>query len=904
MLITRIDLENAKSYRQQTASFAQGTNAICGENGAGKTTLVEAIGFALFDYLPNNKSSFVREGEKTATITVTFISSHDEREYQVVRRAGSRGDYYVYDPEIDAKLVEGKADVSAWLRQHLGVEATTDLSALFRDAIGVPQGLFTAAFLDRPAQRKPVFDRLLRVDEYARAYTDSRETISYAKDQIAQTANRVAALQATVDRLPGLRQYVTTMQQEKVELEERQSSLGDTLTKTAQRLQTLEAVAQNVMALSQEVERRKTRLQTLTDRLAAAQSAAAQSRQAQSELQQSQAGHAAYVAAQEAAAAMEQERAQRDKLQTDIAALEKTQAGANTRIAQLHAELQAAAEAQQSLAQLAPHVTRQEALEKERDDLKQAVLTLQQRTQQRAEREQEANRIAADLQRVQAGLAQAAQLEAQQQADRAALAQAQADHSEQSTTLAELRAEWNRLKEQAKTLAQIETAQCPVCEQPLTPEHRQRLQEENRARETEVEARGQELKAAVEALTAEIARLQQAVEKGAAQLRRLPRADEEKDLQEKQAAAAVKLADIEAEIAAVGNVQEDLTRIEADLAGLGDPRRQHDLLSAQAARAETLQQTLTAEQETVAAIEENLRQIATAMAPFAGLDARLTQQRQVLQQNLADYQRYLSNSQLAAQLPEREQEVETLTAETADAQTQAAEAQTEHESAASGFDPTELEQVRQLERALNREQASIQGQVAALQRQLDHTVQEIEGLQQQEGALTEAKKQQSEQQRLMELLQLFREAIRSAGPHVIRRLAQQISLQATRLYADILADHTCRLIWREDYGIQMERDGRTRDFEMLSGGEQMAAALSIRLALLQELSDIDVAFFDEPTTNLDETRRENLAQQIGAIRGAGFSQVFVISHDDTFEQATDHIVRVTKHNGESQVELG
>jgi exonuclease SbcC len=84
----------------------------------------------------------------------------------------------------------------------------------------------------------------------------------------------------------------------------------------------------------------------------------------------------------------------------------------------------------------------------------------------------------------------------------------------------------------------------------------------------------------------------------------------------------------------------------------------------------------------------------------------------------------------------------------------------------------------------------------------------------------------------------------------------------------------------------------------------MAAALSVRLALLRELSAIDVAFFDEPTSNLDDTRRDNLAEQILSVRNTGFSQLFVISHDDTFEQVTNHIVRVRKEQGESRVEVG
>ena len=62
--------------------------------------------------------------------------------------------------------------------------------------------------------------------------------------------------------------------------------------------------------------------------------------------------------------------------------------------------------------------------------------------------------------------------------------------------------------------------------------------------------------------------------------------------------------------------------------------------------------------------------------------------------------------------------------------------------------------------------------------------------------------------------------------------------------------------------------------------------LAIRLGLLKQLSDIRVAFFDEPTTNLDAERRENLAEQIGSIKH--FDQLFVISHDDTFEGHMDN----------------
>jgi exonuclease SbcC len=97
----------------------------------------------------------------------------------------------------------------------------------------------------------------------------------------------------------------------------------------------------------------------------------------------------------------------------------------------------------------------------------------------------------------------------------------------------------------------------------------------------------------------------------------------------------------------------------------------------------------------------------------------------------------------------------------------------------------------------------------------------------------------------------------------------------------------------------LRRQGVNRTFAQLSGGEQMSAALAIRLALLKKLSNLNIAFFDEPTQNMDELRRTNLAEQIRRVRG--FEQLIVISHDDTFEQGLDSIVRLNKQNGETHL---
>jgi exonuclease SbcC len=142
--------------------------------------------------------------------------------------------------------------------------------------------------------------------------------------------------------------------------------------------------------------------------------------------------------------------------------------------------------------------------------------------------------------------------------------------------------------------------------------------------------------------------------------------------------------------------------------------------------------------------------------------------------------------------------------------------------------------------------------------------------------------------RLSETADFIRDILQKAVPYLTESYVFSVSIEANQLYREITGRPDVTLRWTRDYEIVLEEEGRERPFGNLSGGEQMAAALAVRLALLKELSEVNLAFFDEPTTNMDEERRRNLAQQIGRIKD--FQQLFVISHDDSFEGFTDQVI--------------
>ncbi len=307
MRVIQVDLENVKSYAHASVSFASGTNAICGYNGAGKSTLLEAIGFVLFDFLATTQADFVREGEKTATVTL-HVRGIDERIYEVVRKCGSTSQYYVYDPEIDQKLTDGKGETMAWLQEFLGVEETMDIAALFRDAVGVPQGLLTSAFLDKPSNRKNTFNPLLRVDEYEQVWSGLREPGRRLTERINDQETRIAGFEAEVRALPKLRKHVESLQAEVATVTHRHAEAQAEMDDVATRRTAMEAIKARLDEAERAITQAEAEVRAIKARVDHAREAAQRAEEAQAVVAETRAGYQVYVKAQDNLDTLEAER--------------------------------------------------------------------------------------------------------------------------------------------------------------------------------------------------------------------------------------------------------------------------------------------------------------------------------------------------------------------------------------------------------------------------------------------------------------------------------------------------------------------------------------------------------------------------------------------------------------------
>jgi exonuclease SbcC len=306
--------------------------------------------------------------------------------------------------------------------------------------------------------------------------------------------------------------------------------------------------------------------------------------------------------------------------------------------------------------------------------------------------------------------------------------------------------------------------------------------------------------------------------------------------------------------------------------------------------------------QTLSQLEERAQEIQTELTPFADLDQRIGSVRAKRDDNAADHRRYLEHNAAAEHFDEHTAKWKQLESEQAGEQEEEAKLIENLETLRNEYDRGVHDRLKADHENLARDQAGIEARLAVNQERTRTLESEIAALSKKEKTLKSAEEEHQQLIVLSEVLEFIRKVVREAGPYVTRALVQVISLEAQRIYAEIMGDHTQRLQWNEDYSISIEQDAEERVFAQLSGGEKMASALAVRLALLREMSQIRLAFFDEPTANMDNERRENLAEQITQI--TGFDQLFVISHDDTFERETHHVIRVSKDGSVSKVETG
>lgn len=1010
MHVTRVELENIKSYEHADFLFEPGTTAIVGKNGAGKTTILEAIAWTLFDHLEYSKDDFLRRGAKKGVVRVTFQSDKDERQYTVYRDTGNG--YYIVDTALARRLAERKKEVTDFIHDHLGVEPGTNLSALFTSAIGVPQGTITSDFLKSSVQRKAAFDRLLKVEEYRDSAEKLRATVSLINERIGEARVRIAGAEGQLARYD---EFVS----ERVGVAAREQELSRTLAEIESRIAerttavtTLDRDEHKVGEAHLAQERLAVTVDGARRRLADAESEVAAAHAAVARQSATADDHARHTASLERLRELERERARRDELRLASDTAARLVLTAEMEARKAHDALEGAECARDALAALAPEIETQIELERERErsrdiraqmvGARDAAARLERDLQllreqhkatserlKRAERGQGAQERLEELDIERIGLENEtarlreaamsykhlAEQQRQLQTEVARLGKITTAIETEIATLrshAALAAQMETIERQAHASAErvahlraeigrdermqqeVAGGLCPILSERclnigedqnldsyftvhLTA-NRLALRDAERAH-TQVNTAVAEARQAHHAI-AGLARLQQnltherellttretALRRVEAELARIerPNAAREQEFKNKlngvsHAAVAARdeallyaeaeplrarlleiaeegkaRRDEQAELIAAASgieaIDEEIAHTETRLAAMNDPRARAAALRREAEREIELRRLAHAATDHLRQSQTDAARHHAALAEFAPLDENLRRATSERDGTASNYQAYLAAAPLAATLPARQTLVADFTTELTRLDAESARARDEYNRLAAHYN-------RDLHNTARAELQSAREQHAATNQQLRHTREHLARLNAditRLDSIREAMRHEFDEKdrllRLHETTDFVRDTLKKAGPLVTESYLYNISIDANQLFREITGEAGRTLRWTKDYEVIMEEAGHERSFANLSGGEQMVAALSIRLALLKQLSDIRIAIFDEPTTNMDAERRERLAHAIGQVRH--FDQLFVISHDDAFEEAADHRIHI------------
>ena len=197
MIFNRLELKNFKSHANTTLDFNPGISLIVGENGAGKSTIFEAITFALFKvYSTKTITDLVRSNKNInekmeMMVKLTFYSNGNE--YRVERSvtqtkssSKSTSELYQITTDRDVMLASGNKQVDQEIENILSMDSST-----FLNAIHIRQGEIADLIDKTPATRKKLIGKLLKLEELEKAYENIPKISEEYKTRKAVLKDRI-----------------------------------------------------------------------------------------------------------------------------------------------------------------------------------------------------------------------------------------------------------------------------------------------------------------------------------------------------------------------------------------------------------------------------------------------------------------------------------------------------------------------------------------------------------------------------------------------------------------------------------------------------------------------------------------------------------------------------------------
>lgn len=907
MILNKVKLNDFISHKTTELDLGYGINVVVGPNGAGKTSILDAISFALFNDYSNRgrKENLINAKSKKCGVAVEFIEGGIKyaAEWSMERNKSAKGSLYRMQNGERTLLAQGGNAVVTEIEKVLGID-----KSMFLQSIYVRQGEIDELVTAKPADRKTLISKLLGVEDLQRAWENIRSVI----DEFEGSSKRLEgelAQKSTIEA--DRRKYIAASRESQGLLQAKHEELRE-IEKSIRGLQTL---------LDQLKESKKTFGRLDKERSVIEKDV----ENAKEKLKNEQIEVDTAVRAEERIKSLEDEVSKLQFLEGYVTCLSQKQ--------NLELQLERMREKLANLDRLEKSLRENEEnhglhLEKEKllkeksierkaiegaedllENVRKQVLQLEKGEQRKSDE------LEKELAKWTKVLSEQVTFENFESLVETKRKKFQGLSDELGAKVDDFKKQMgiltNKVKELEDSISKLgsskaEVITCPTCETDLSADRVTKLLDKFRTEKTAIEGELSKLKADLEE-TAE--NKKQADER----LRKADSLDTDKvsGISEELKEAKTKLAEqktdakrLEKQAETLKKLDEELAKLETEKSGLKEAYHEFESAKRELSKLSSREE-INVEMEPVLANLEGVSKHLKEAVSSLGYEPEKPEKE--LASLRLKKQEYDQNITIAKRRPEFELSVERIRqdlrgkeqklGETNEAIRKLAYDEEEHRQK-----ETELETAKSRKNILKEEISGIVAQKKAADNESAECDRKLE-------ALKDKEKEKQTVDGFIRLLSKIRTAYGKDGVQkMIRARARPLLERATRdlferfnlAYSDIKID--------DDYNIAVLGPSGEQQIDQISGGERVALAIALRLAIAQVLSGrVETIIMDEPTTHLDEERRKELVNILSSFFREGgriIPQMLIITHHPEIVDVADVIYTIRKEEGYSIAESG
>jgi exonuclease SbcC len=904
MILNKICLEDFVSHKKTEIDLDYGINVIVGPNGAGKTSILDGISFALFnDTCRGKKENIINSKSNRCSVSLEFTEAgvHYEAKWSLERRSSAKGSLSrLSETEKFLQVKGGERIVVSEIEKVLGID-----KSMFLQSVYVRQGEIEELVTALPSARKALISRLLGVDELDRAWNSIKDVIDVYKDRgIALDAElrRKPAVEEEKDkaleRLRELGKLLASKNAELAKVEADLKSLQQTLDELKDKKRQFDLLDREKGLLDQSLKSLESRLKTEKEELSKALAAEKIIKDLEEDVKKLPIIEAYAAGLQEKEKLELKQQNLKQKLD-EIAELEKTiKSNSEKHAAYLEKQKQIADKT------------------KERRLYEGADTALSAAKRQLGKLRDEANKrerlLKKELEKCATSLGEVVSVETiESVADKVekflkdSLNNLDSKIDEMTSAKGGLEQRILELEENISKLSSTTEAKvCPTCETELGTERVSQLLTKYASAKTTAQTD-------LSDINSDLKKTQEARREADRKLRQVSAISSETvhqlALEVEEAKAQVssqesELVDLEKNADSLCRLTLELDQLEEEKSALEEAAKEHD---AAKRRIDSLPSKDSLEAE-AAPVESGLKEIDSSLKGYINTlgyqpeDA--SSELKVLQKRKEEFDQNLPTAQRRGEYESlvlaTDQEISENKKKWSDLIRRIEELSYDsglHDEVQRNFDSENKAAVE-----LGKVIAGIEADKTGAENDVQKYSLELD-------ALGEKASEKKLLDKYIAVLNRIRDAYGKDGiQKMIRARAKPLLEKATRdlferfnlAYSDVKID--------EDYNISVIGPAGEQDIDQISGGERVALAIALRLAIAQVLSGkIETIIMDEPTTHLDEQRRKELVNILSSFFREGgriIPQMLIITHHLEIEDVADTIYTIRKEDNFSVAE--